>query len=152
MCIRDRGKGVSGALVLNGSGQPVDGSNLVLSVKSLSSDQRIRDGFIQRETLNSAKYPDVTFVPKHIDGLNGLPAGSGQLQFTMNGDATIKDVTKPLTWQVTAQLDQSGAKGQATTAFKFSDFGLTPPKAGPVIEVDQNLSVDITFQADRSAV
>lgn len=138
---------VSGVIVLDAKGEVMPGSKLTLDVTKLQSDRAIRDGFIKRNTLNTARYPNVEFVPKRIDGLGGPPPASGKKAFTLVGDTTIKGVTKPMTWNVTAQFDQSGCTGVATSSFKLSDFGMTPPKAGPVISVEDTGNLQVSFQA-----
>ena len=141
---------VTGSIVLDASGQPASGSILTIDMTSLQSDRAIRDGFIQRETLNTRTYPTATFVPKQVQGLSGPLPTSGQLTFKLLGDMTVKDVTKPITWDVIAKFDGQTCSGTATTQFALSDFGMTPPKAGPVIAVDNNMTADVAFQANRT--
>ncbi|MBV9120147.1 MAG: YceI family protein [Chloroflexi bacterium] len=146
----ERTTAVSGAIVLDSAGQPLPGSQLAIEAAKLASDNRVRDGFVQRVTLNSASFPKITFVPKQVQGLSWPPPSSGAGSFSLMGDTTIKDQTRPQTFDVQVQFDTSGVKGKATTSLKFSDYGIAPPKAGPVIEVDQNLTVEISFDAQRT--
>ena len=144
-------KAVSGAVLLDPQGKVLPGSSIKLDLTTLKSDRDIRDNFIKRVTLQTNQFPSVEFVPNQIQGLDGGLPTSGQHSFKLIGDATIKGKTSQMTWDVSANFDQQGAKGQASTQFKLSDFGLTPPKAGPVISVDDNGSIVLSFQATKAA-
>ncbi|MFI5267258.1 MAG: YceI family protein [Chloroflexota bacterium] len=141
-------KTVSGAINLDASGGVLPGSKINLDLRTLKSDRSQRDNFIKgRFVLNTAQFPLVEFAPTEVQGLDGTPPTSGQKTFKLLGEATVRGVTRPLTWDVTATFDQQGCQGQATTAFKLSDFGMTPPKAGPVVQVEDAGMLTMRFQA-----
>jgi polyisoprenoid-binding protein YceI len=144
-------KKVSGSLTLGPDGKVQPGSQITLDLNSLASDRQTRDNFVKRVTLQTNQFPNVEFVPKEVQGLPSPLPASGQAAFKLLGDATIRGVTRPLAWDVTATLSADGVQGQATSSFKLSDFGITPPKAGPVISVDDAGKLDMKFQASRSA-
>jgi len=143
-------KTVSGAILMDGTNAVLTGSKLTMDLTTLQSDRQIRDNFIKRATLETNKFPTMDFVPKQLQGLNGPLPSSGQATFKLLGDATIKGVTKPISWDVTATFTQQAVQGQATASFKLSDFGMTPPKAGPVISVDDTGRLTVKFQATRA--
>jgi polyisoprenoid-binding protein YceI len=60
-------------------------------------------------------------------------------------------VTRPVTWTVNAQFGNSSVDGDATTNVNISDFGMTPPKAGPVLSIDDGLTLELAFAANRQA-
>ena len=64
----------------------------------------MRDGYIQKNTLESEKFPMIEFVPKRATGLPApMPAGMGaQAGFQLIGDMTLHGVTKEATWNVVA--------------------------------------------------
>ena len=66
----------------------------------------------------------------------------------MTGDLTVRDVTKPVTWDVTGTIENGQATGTATTSFTFSEFNLTQPRVPVVLSVEDNikLEVDLTLQ------
>ena len=144
-------KAVSGTINLDASGAVLPGSKISLDLRTLKSDRAQRDNFIKgRFVLDTQQYPTVDFVPTQIEGLGGPPPASGQKTFQLLGNATVRGVTKPLTWQVTASFDPQGCQGQASTSFKLSDFGMSPPKAGPVIQVQDAGNLVLSFQAEKS--
>jgi polyisoprenoid-binding protein YceI len=143
---------VSGALMLGADGSVSSGqSQIQVDLRQLKSDESRRDTFIQRETLQTSQFPMATFVPKQVQGLpNPLPS-SGDATFTMMGDLTVHGVTKPVTWQVIAKFADSQISGAATTQVNITDFGMTPPKAGPVLSIDDALTLEMVFTANREA-
>ena len=76
---------------------------------------------------------------------------SGQATFQLLGDLTVHGVTKPVTWQVTAQFADTTVSGNATTSVNITDFGMTPPKAGPVLSIEDGLTLELAFTATRAA-
>ncbi|MDE3077307.1 MAG: YceI family protein [Chloroflexota bacterium] len=141
---------ISGALLLSPKGAVLPGSKLELELSALSSDRDRRDNFIKRSVLETSRYPNVEFVPKQAQGLDGLPPASGQVTFKLLGDATVHGVTKPMTWDVTAQCSGQGCNGTATSSFTLTEFGMTPPRIGPVLEVEDQGRLELRFQAARS--
>jgi polyisoprenoid-binding protein YceI len=67
----------------------------------------------------------------------------------MSGDLTVHGVTRPVTWQVSAQFDEGSVSGDATTDVKMSDFGMTPPHVGPVLSLEDGLTLELVFAAAR---
>lgn len=127
-----------------------DQSKFVVDIRTLKSDQFPRDGFIQRTPLDSANFPNVTFVPTSATALPLTPPASGAATFQLIGDLTIKDVTKPTTWEASCTLDSSQTTGTctATTSFLFTDFNLEQPRVGRVLSIEDTikLEVDLTLQ------
>jgi polyisoprenoid-binding protein YceI len=144
--------GVTGAIVLGSDGKIVsDQSKLVVDLTKLQSDSNMRDGYIGRTTLNTSQFPTATFVPTAIDGLTAPLPTSGQQTFKLTGNLTIHGVTKPATVTVTTTVNGADVTGQASTDFKFEDFGMTPPSSMAVLSVVDDVKLEITLHLTRSA-
>jgi polyisoprenoid-binding protein YceI len=65
--------------------------------------------------------------------------------FQLVGDMTIHSVTRPATWDVTAQVNGQELSGSASTSFTFEDFGMTPPRVPVVLSVEDNIKLEIDF-------
>jgi polyisoprenoid-binding protein YceI len=143
---------VSGSIVLQPDGSiDQSQSQIKVDLSSLASDESRRDNFIKGNTLNTSQFPMATFTPREVQGLpNPLPE-SGSATFQLIGDLTVHGVTKPATWQVTAQFAPTSVSGDATTDVNISDFGMTPPKAGPVLSIQDGLTLELAFTAARQA-
>jgi polyisoprenoid-binding protein YceI len=138
---------VTGTIVFDKDGA-IDSTHSKLSfdLRTLKSDQSMRDGFIQHRTLETDRYPTAVFVPKTITGVpNPL---TGQFGLELSGDMTIHGTTAPLTWQGIATVDDRTdiVAGRATTHFTFEKFGLTPPKIFRVMSVADSITLEVEFR------
>src|SRR5207249_6288425 len=100
---------------------------IVVQITSLKSDKPRRDGYVQRATLQTSKFPQVELVPLSFDGISAPLPSNGSKTFALVGDLTVRGVTHPTTWQVTARADGNDIVGTAVTAFTFKDFDLAQP-------------------------
>jgi polyisoprenoid-binding protein YceI len=138
---------LTGTIVFNKDGSiDSSASKLSFDLRTLKSDQSMRDGFIQSRTLQSDQFPMADFVPKKIEGMpNPL---NGQLGFQLSGDMTIHGVTAPVTWQGIATVDNNGGMvaGRANTDFKFETFGLTPPQLARLMSVNDDIALELEIR------
>ena len=142
---------VSGSILMADDGSILpDQSQITVDLRQLKSDESRRDNFIQGNTLQTGRYPTATFVPKEADGLDNPLPTSGSANFQLLGDLTVHGVTRPVTWQVSGQFDPAAVGGTATTQVNISDFGMTPPKAGPVLNIQDGITLELDFRADRT--
>jgi polyisoprenoid-binding protein YceI len=145
-------KAVSGNLVLAPDGSvSADQSKINVDLTKLQSDESRRDNWIKGNTLQTSRFPTATFVPREVQGLPTPLPRAGEATFMLSGDLTVHGVTKPVTWQVTAQFADSSVSGSATTNVKITDFGMTPPRVGPVLNIEDTLTLELAFTANRDA-
>lgn len=137
---------VTGSFAIDDKGKiiPAD-SKFVVDLRGLKSDRSMRDGFIQRRTLDTDKYPTVTLVPKELQGLAMPLPDSGRVSFTLLGDLTVRGVTKPTSWMVEAYLRHGEVRGTASTGFTFDDFQIEKPKVGSVLSVADSIHLVYDF-------
>lgn len=137
---------ITGSLVLDAEGRVVPAeSRFVIDVTTLKSDRERRDGYLQRRTLETAQYPTVTLVPTAIRGLPWPLPTSGAFAFEMDGDLTIKGVTRTVRWQVQAEAAGGGFAGSASTRFPFAAFELTKPRVSVVLSVEDEIRLEYDF-------
>jgi len=105
----------------------------------------MRDSFIKRNTLQTSRYPAAVFAPTAITGLPSPLPTSGGATFQLAGNLTVHGVTKPATWTVTAQFNGRQISGKATAPFTITEFGMTIPKAGPVLSVQDAGTLELDF-------
>ena len=143
---------VTGAIVVNPDGS-LDGaaSKITVDLKTLASDQQMRDGYIQNRTLEMAKYPTLEFVPKRLVGLPGPLPATGQAGFQLVGDMTLHGVTAEVTWNVVATFAADAVAGRGTTTFTFETFKLTKPTLARLLSVDDKIELEIEFRTQRAA-
>jgi len=146
-------RAVSGGVVVREDGSVLAGSAIVVDVSVLASDQRMRDNYISRNTLQTDRYPSVTFVPTAIRGvtfplaLGGLP--SEALPVEIDGELTIKDVTRAVTWTGTVVLAADSATLDAGVVVTFEEFGITKPRVARVLSVSDEIRLEVSLSFAR---
>jgi polyisoprenoid-binding protein YceI len=145
---------IAGSIVVNPDGTIAAGSKLTVDLRTLASDQSMRDGYIQGRVLETERFPMLEFVPKRATGLpSPLPAGMGaQAGFQLIGDMTIHGVTKEVTWNVVATFANDAVNGRATTTFDFATFNMTKPSLARLLSVDDKIALEIEFRCHRAAM
>ena len=143
---------VTGSILAYADGRIVkDSSRIIVTITSLKSDKDRRDGFIQRRTMETDKYPTVEFVPSSVRGFKGPLPATGPVTFELLGDLTVHGSTHPAVWQVTAHADGQDVAGTATTAFTFKDINLDQPKVPVVLSVADTIKLEYDFRFVRPA-
>jgi len=128
-------------------------SKFTINTANFKSDSDRRDGYVRGRLLEATKFPTVEFVPTAVRGLTAAAAmSSGPKTFELIGDLTVKGVTRPTTWKVTAQQAPGRATGSASTKFTFADFTITPPKVPILLSVADTIALeyDFTMQRDQA--
>lgn len=143
---------ITGAIIVNPDGSMAAGSKITVDLKTLSSDQGMRDNYIQTRTLETGKFPTMEVVPKRTVGLaTPLPAGNqAQAGFQLIADTTLHGVTKETTWNVVAVLRPDGVAGRATTTVDFAMFNMTKPTLARLLSVDDKIHLEIEFRCTRT--
>ncbi len=140
---------ITGAVVIQPDGTIVSpDSKFTVDLASLQSDRSMRDNFVRRNTLQTDQFPQAVFEITQVSGLASPLPQSGDFNFKLSGNLTIRDVTKPVTWDVTGQIQAGVITAHATTSFKFEDFNLDQPRVPVVLSVEDNitLELDLTLQ------
>ena len=146
-------RSVNGELVLEPDGTFLPGtSRVVIDLRTLRSDQRQRDNYIQQNTLETAQFPTAELVPLQTLGLPLPLPSNADVAFQIVGDLTVHGVTRQTVWDVAASLGEQEATGLASTRVRMTDFGMTPPRAGPVVDIDDELTLELQFVVTRTAL
>lgn len=140
---------VAGELAVN----PSDLSSAQIGViqvnaRAFATDSGNRDRAIRNFILNTDTYEFITFTPTVIEGLSGAGALNQPFTFTIKGDLTIRDVTRPVTFEAVVRAESADRlSGTATTTVRWSDFNLTIPDVPFVANVDEEVVLTIDFVA-----
>jgi polyisoprenoid-binding protein YceI len=119
-----------------------------VDARSLATDDDKRNQAIRNRILNTDSYEFITFTPTQITGLAGNAQPGQTLTFQIAGDLTIRDMTQPVIFDVTATADDAGQlSGTAETTIQRSDFGLTIPSVPFVADVSEDVQLQIDFVA-----
>ena len=130
---RFRGDAIGNFHVRSGevSGNPANpavGANLrlVIDASSYSSGNSRRDSVVTETVLDSASYPDITFVSTGVKNVAIDTPGEGSALIT--GDLTMRGETQSIDALVSVTLigrDRLEARGEVT--FRYPRFGLRIP-------------------------
>ena len=63
---------------------------------------------------------------------------------------TIRDVTKPVTFDVTGKLEGDTITGSATTQILMKDFGIDPPSVAGMLTVKDGVMIKLNFTAKEA--
>ena len=70
-----------------------------------------------------------------------------EVGFQVRGDLTIREITQPVTWDMTAAIDGDTLSGVATTLLYMRDYGFEPPDIAGMLRVTDGVSLTVTFVA-----
>ncbi|MEZ4767032.1 MAG: YceI family protein [Caldilineales bacterium] len=142
---------VDGALTLDFAGaapQLVDAA-FTVDISTLSSDQRMRDGRIRDQWLESSRFPTASFTASSIESAPDTYSDGDEVTFQVAGDLTVREITNPVVFQVTATLTGDTISGVATTEFLMSSFGVDPPRMTNLFTVGDETTIRVEFVAQE---
>jgi len=141
---------IIGGITLDDSGRVVrEASRFTVDAATFVSDRDRRDNYVRGRLLTAAQHPTIELVPTVLQGLAMPPAGVATFQLV--GDLTVRGVTRPTTWSVTAQLKDEAVAGSASTRFAFTDFEMEKPRVRSVLSVADTIALEYDFNLVREA-
>ncbi len=121
-----------------------------VNAQALATDNNFRNNTLRSDILLAYLYEYIVFEPTAITELTSSISEGESTTFNITGDLTIRDITRPATFVVTAQLvSPTQLKGIATTTLTRSDFELQIPSVPGVANVDNEVMIEIEFVADQ---
>jgi len=119
-----------------------------VDARALTTDSEFRNRAIKNQILETDQYEYVTFTPTEIIGLPQAGAVGTPYTFQVVGDLTIRDVTKQVTFDVTATAAAaSRIEGTATTSIAYADYGISIPQVRQVASVADQVRLELDFVA-----
>jgi len=118
---------------------------------SLATDSSLRDRAIRNFILQTSAFPQIIFTPTSLEGLPTTASVGGTFAFSITGNLTVRDVTRPVTFEVTLTAETGDRlTGLASTAILRSGYGLTIPSVPSVADVSQEVGLELEFTAVRA--
>ena len=112
------------------------------------TDDNRRNGAIRRFILQTSQYQFITFNTTELVGLPDAVAVGDEIEFEINGDLTVRDITNPALFVITLQVvSESELRGSAATIVAREDYNLTIPQVPSVANVGTELIVEFDFVA-----
>lgn len=120
-----------------------------IKASTLATDNNFRNNTLRNDILQSVFYETIAFTPSHISELSGSIALGETAVFTITGDLTIRDVTQPVTFAVSAQaLTPERLEGSATATITRADYQLDIPSVSGVADVADEIKLEFDFVAE----
>ena len=86
-----------------------------INARTLATDNNFRNRAIQNEILDTGANEFITFTPTAVNGLPPSATVGDTLTFTIDGDLTIRDITRPVTFTIEATvISETQISGSAT--------------------------------------
>jgi polyisoprenoid-binding protein YceI len=138
---------VTGEMTLdfNNLAQPVVSSQFSVDLRALTSDQPRRDNRIREANLESNRFPFATFTISSIENGPAAYTEGEEVTFQASGDITIREITLPATFDVTAALNGDIITGVARVPLKMTDFGFNPPNFANTFSVEDEFVAEVLF-------
>lgn len=141
---------VSGAIAFDADGRLLrDASRFTVDASTFVSDRDRRDRYVGSRLLEAQQFPEIVLVPTALRGVTLPLASAGSSSFELVGDLTVRGVTRPTVWRVTAQLENGRVSGTASTRFVFDDFQMEKPRVRSVLSVADTIVLEYDFSLVR---
>jgi polyisoprenoid-binding protein YceI len=120
---------------------------VTIDISQLTSDSGRRDNALRDRFLQSAQFPLAVFEPSSIEGFPAAVQEGVDIPLTISGDLTIREVTRPVTFDTVVRLESDRITGQALTTILMSDFGFGPISVAGMLNTEDEVKVTFDFVA-----
>lgn len=118
-----------------------------VNLPSLTTTRTQRDEWIRDNALESNKYPTAEFVATAIENAPASYSEGAEVTFQLLGDLKVRDITLPVTFDVTATFSGDTITGVATAPMQLTDFGFDPPNFANTLTVANDFTIRIELTA-----
>ena len=132
-----RTNAVTGSLSIAGS--TVEKGDFTVDMTTVTSDSGNRDNQFQGRIMDTSTFPTSTFTLTQPIDLGSVPAEGQTVTASATGDLTLHGTTKPVTFDVQAQLKDGTIEVNGTIPIVFADYGIDNPSTGFVTTEDNGL-------------
>jgi polyisoprenoid-binding protein YceI len=132
-----RSNEITGLLTIDGT--TATAVDVEVQVDSIKSDSALRDSSFSGRVMNSEEFPTATFELTEPIEFGTIPTGDEQIVATATGELTLRGVTNPVTFEVTAQTTGGRIGVFGSIPVVFADYGIENPSFGQVKTEDEGL-------------
>ncbi len=125
-----RSNEIEGLLTIEGTTATV--VDITVQIENITSDDSLRDGQFTGRIMNAAEFPTAEFrITEPID-FGQIPVGDEQVTATAVGELTLRGVTNPVTFEVTAQTTEGRIGVLGSIPVVFEDYDIENPSFGSI--------------------
>ena len=138
-----RTRGVTGTVTIAGGvgSEEVTATDLTVQLTTITTNEARRDDKVQA-ALDTGPFPTATFRLTEPFALPPDAATGAKVSATAKGELTIHGVTKPADVAIEAVRKGDTVFVTGSTTINMADFGVQPPKMGPVLQVSDQAVVE----------
>ena len=100
------------------------GGQIIVDASSGESGSEARDSRMHKNILESAMFPDITFVPDRVDGKMNLDGDSG---ITLHGQLALHGAAHDLTMNVKTHVDHQHLTADVSFPVPYVKWGMKNP-------------------------
>jgi polyisoprenoid-binding protein YceI len=140
--------GVTGEIQLDfDNAEPLQNAQFTVDMAGLQTDQNQRDNWLKDNAIQTNAFPESTFTATSVTGLPATLHEGEEISFQLNGDLTVRDVTRNVTFDVTAVITGNTLQGTAVLDLNMSDFGIAPPDFVNTLTVNDPFTIEVQLTA-----
>lgn len=132
-----RSNRITGSMTIEGT--TVTEASFTVDVGSITSDESRRDNQFRNRIMEVYRYPEATFTLTAPIEFGAVPGPGEQITASASGDLTLHGVTRPVTFDVTAEAgdDRIGVLGNIPV--RFADYDIANPSMSGITTEDNGL-------------
>jgi polyisoprenoid-binding protein YceI len=128
---------ITGSLMIDGTA--VTDAEFTADVASISSDESRRDGQFRGRIMSTDEFPTAVFTLTAPIELGTQPADGVEVATSATGELTLRGVTNPVTFDLTAKLENGKIGVLGNIPVVFADYSIANPSFGGVTTEDNGL-------------
>lgn len=119
-----------------------------INARTFATDEAQRDRAVQNRVLSTDQHEFITLTPTDVVALPERLTAGATTTVQVIGDLTIRDVTRPVTFQVSlTPLAADRLAGSAVATIRYADWGISIPSVPFVASVGDEARLALTFEA-----
>lgn len=139
--------GVAGEMQLDLVNATMGENRFVVDLTGLATERSQRDEWVQTAAPAFARYPEAVFVATTIENAPANYVEGTEATFQLVGDLTVREVTTPVTFNVTATLSGDTISGSGIADVNFSQFDMEAPNFVNTLTVAEDFQIRVDFTA-----
>ena len=143
-----RSSAVTGTMEV--AGDTVEDVRIEADLTRLTSDESRRDNAIRQRGLESDQYPTAPLELVEPIRLASTPVEGEEVRGQGRGRLTVHGVTREVDLSVTGRWSGSTIQVVGQLPVRMTDFQIQPPRFGPVVSIEDSLTVDLSLVFERA--
>lgn len=128
---------ITGTVTIDGT--TVTAATFDVDVASITSNDSRRDRAFRGEVMDTDSFPTATFTLTEPVEVDTEPVEGAEVTTTVGGELTLRGVTRPVTFELTARVENGLLGVLGSVHIEFADFGIDNPSNAVVSTEDHGL-------------